>query len=304
MRAGRLTLATGWLGVVLLGCSHGVALADLTEGSLIAERFRQLNRGSVWRKVDEIRLDFRTHHPQGMTIVGDRLFLSSVEVLDRGAGRGVGHLFEVDFQGKLLRQLQLGEGAMYHPGGIDFDGRWIWVPVAEYRPESRSVVYRVDPRSMEAVKVFGFADHLGALVYDGPRRALVGVSWGSRWFYRWELREAGGQPVSPEAPVRAVNGSHYVDYQDGQSLPGTSHALFGGISRLTAEGTPAVILGGLELVELGERRPVWQLPVGLRAAGGESLLRNPFAVRAWGQGLRFYFVPEDDVSSLHVYSVE
>ena len=117
MRAGRLTLATGWLGVVLLGCSHGVALADLTEGSLIAERFRQLNRGSVWRKVDEIRLDFRTHHPQGMTIVGDRLFLSSVEVLDRGAGRGVGHLFEVDFQGKLLRQLQLGEGAMYHPGG-------------------------------------------------------------------------------------------------------------------------------------------------------------------------------------------
>ncbi|MCL4177176.1 MAG: hypothetical protein KJ072_05465 [Verrucomicrobia bacterium] len=44
-------------------------------------------------------------------------------------------------------------------------------------------MYRVDPRSMEAVSVFAFADHLGALVYDGPRRALVGVSWGSRRFY-------------------------------------------------------------------------------------------------------------------------
>jgi hypothetical protein len=139
MRAGRWTLATGWLGVVLVGCSHGVGAADLMDGSPIAERFRQLNRGSVWRKVDEVRLDFRT----------------------------------------------------YHPGGIDFDGRWIWVPVAEYRAESRSVVYRVDPRSLEAVNVFGFADHLGALVYDGPRRALVGVSWGSRRYYRWELREGG-----------------------------------------------------------------------------------------------------------------
>ena len=32
---------------------------------------------------------------------------------------------------------------MYHPGGIDYDGRHIWVPVAEYRPNSRSIIYRV-----------------------------------------------------------------------------------------------------------------------------------------------------------------
>jgi len=25
---------------------------------------------------------------------------------------------------------------VYHPGGIDFDGVNIWVPVAEYRPDS------------------------------------------------------------------------------------------------------------------------------------------------------------------------
>ena len=34
---------------------------------------------------------------------------------------------------------------MYHPGGIDYDGRHIWVSVAEYRPNSRSIVYRIDP---------------------------------------------------------------------------------------------------------------------------------------------------------------
>ena len=97
--------------------------ADSAEGSVIADRFRRLTRESTWRKADEVRLNFRTYHPQGMAVVGDRFFLSSVEVIDRGEGRGVGHLFEVDFRGNLLRQARLGEGSMYHPGGIDFDGR-------------------------------------------------------------------------------------------------------------------------------------------------------------------------------------
>ena len=47
---------------------------------------------------------------------------------------------------------------MYHPGGIDYDGDDIWVPVAEYRPNSRSIVYRVDPETMKATEVFRFAD--------------------------------------------------------------------------------------------------------------------------------------------------
>ncbi len=46
-----------------------------------------------------------------------------------------------------------GDGAMFHPGGIDFDGQFIWVPVGEYRPDSRSIVYRVDPVTMAATGV-------------------------------------------------------------------------------------------------------------------------------------------------------
>ena len=100
---------------------------------------------------------FPAHHPQGLVKIGDRLFFSSVEVTTpprRGAGgegfdcdtgRGVGHLFEATMDGRLVADVVLGEGTMYHPGGIDFDGRDIWVPVAEYRPNSRSIVYRVDP---------------------------------------------------------------------------------------------------------------------------------------------------------------
>jgi hypothetical protein len=40
----------------------------------------------------------------------------------------------------------------------------IWVPVAEYRPDSRSIVYRVDPATLEATEVLRFADHIGGIV--------------------------------------------------------------------------------------------------------------------------------------------
>ena len=82
-----------------------------------------------------------------MVKIGDALYLSSVEIrkpttrypqlqdgYDRDTGEGVGHLFKLDLKGNLLAQMTLGEGTVYHPGGIDFDGKSIWVPVAEYRP--------------------------------------------------------------------------------------------------------------------------------------------------------------------------
>jgi hypothetical protein len=124
----------------------------------VADKFLRMAKGSAWKPVATVPIAFPTHHPQGMVKIGERFYMSSVEIvertqrfpeprdgLDRTAGKGVGHLFEFDGSGKLLRQVKLGEGDIYHPGGIDYDGKHIWVPVAEYRPNSRSIVYRVDP---------------------------------------------------------------------------------------------------------------------------------------------------------------
>ncbi|WP_254636308.1 DUF6454 family protein, partial [Lysinibacillus sp. GbtcB16] len=74
-------------------------------------------------------------------------YLSSVELLEapvsftnanqgysRTEGKGIGHLYVMDERGQLLHDIQIGEGTMYHPGGIDTDGHYIWIPVAEYRP--------------------------------------------------------------------------------------------------------------------------------------------------------------------------
>jgi len=48
----------------------------------------------------------------------------------------------------LLGQIELTDGAKYHPGGMDYDGEHIWVSVAEYRPNSKRNIYRVDPNTL------------------------------------------------------------------------------------------------------------------------------------------------------------
>jgi hypothetical protein len=292
----------------------GAAQAD----DALADKFLRLTKGTAWKAVATVPLAFPTHHPQGMVKIGDRFYMSSVEIiertqrfpeprdgLDRTAGKGAGHLFEFDGAGKLLRQVTLGEGDVYHPGGIDYDGKYIWVPVAEYRPNSRSIVYRVDPATMQATEVFRFADHVGGIVHDTETKALHGVSWGSRRFYRWDLDDALRVTNTGDSPekLRTLNTAHYIDYQDCHYL-GRSRMLCSGLNkyRVTAE-SPEFALGGLEIVDLKSGRPLHQVPVALWSDRGLVMTQNPFFAESQAANLRFYFVPEDDQSRLFIYDV-
>src|SRR5580765_8644555 len=109
--------------VALLVSLAALAAAPDEARSIVAERVTKLTRSSSWTLVASVPIAFRTFHPQGMVKIGETLFVSSVEVIDRDAGKGVGHLFKIDKAGNLLADLRLGEGAIYHPGGIDYDGR-------------------------------------------------------------------------------------------------------------------------------------------------------------------------------------
>jgi hypothetical protein len=269
----------------------------------VAERVTRLTRTTEWVRQSATPIKFKTHHPQGLVRIGDRLFLSSVEVLDRAAGKGIGHLFQLDLSGNLLADLTIGEGAMYHPGGIDYDGRHIWVAVAEYRPDSRSIVYRIDPKTMTAFEVFRFADHLGAIVHDTDDRALHAVSWGSRYFYRWPLAADGRSITNAAAPPsthRVANPSHYLDYQDCK-YAGRRRMLCTGVTelRITPEASP-FRLGGVDLIDLQDHRPLHQVPL-LLWTGGLDMTHNPVWLEATTDGLRGYFIPEDDASTIYVY---
>jgi hypothetical protein len=317
-----------------------VPAAQRDARSTTAERVTKLTRDSSWKLVASVPIRFTTHHPQGMVKIGDALFVSSVEIrvrtrrlpqpvdgFDRDTGEGVGHLFKIDMAGNLIADLELGEGTIYHPGGIDYDGKNIWVPVAEYRPNSRSIVYRIDPAAMKATEVFRFADHIGGIVRNTDENTLHGISWGSRRFYRWTL-DAGGRVTNAHAPpatLRTLNPSHYVDYQDCK-YAGGRRMLCTGVTemRQTPDASP-FRLGGIDLVNLADGRPVHQVPVLLWTAGGLDMTHNPVWIepfdsqtntlaqgkplesaqgRPSATGLRAYFMPEDDKSTLYIYEVE
>jgi Family of unknown function (DUF6454) len=274
--------------------------------SLLTERVTALTRDSAWTLVASVPIAFRTFHPQGMVKIGETFFVSSVEVKDRDAGVGIGHLFKIDKAGRLDADLRLGEGAIYHPGGIDYDGTNIWVPVAEYRPNSRSMVYRVDPGTMKATEMFRFADHIGAIVHNTDDHTLHGVSWGSRRFYRWTLDRGGKVTNAGALPekLRTLNTSHYLDYQDCK-YAGGRRMLCTGVTemRRTPDASP-FRLGGIDLVDLHDGRPVHQVPVLLWTASGLDMTHNPVWLEPTAAGLRGYFMPEDDTSTLYIYDVD
>ena len=302
--------ALGLLASTVIGSS------DVAATELVAERVQKLTRAVRWRPVATIPINFKTHHPQGMVKIGDALFVSSVEITvpttrfpepkdgyDRDTGQGAGHLFKIDAKGNLLGSVKLGEGAVYHPGGMDYDGRHIWVAVAEYRPNSRSIIYRVDPQAMTATEVFRFGDHIGGIVHNTDDKTLHGVSWGSRRFYKWTL-DGDGKVTNADTPpdkLRVPNRAHYIDYQDCHFLGGR-RMLCSGLNnyRLVADG-PVFPLGGLEIVDLKTDQAVYQVPVELWAPSGKPMTQNPFWVEATESGLRAYFMPDDDNSTLFVY---
>ena len=309
-----LPIAAGFA-ASLLAAAPLLALPDTS----IADRIASLTRASSWTLERAIPMAFPAHHPQGMVKIGDRVFFSSVEVttpprrgaggdgFDRDTGKGIGHLFEATMDGRLVADVVLGEGTMYHPGGLDFDGRDIWVPVAEYRPDSRSIVYRVDPATRKAVEVFRFGDHLGGVACNTDDHALHAVSWGSRWIYHVAL-DGSGRPTNADAPpstLRMKNRSHYVDYQDCKYV-GAHRMLCSGVADVSRNaGERPLQLGGIDLVDLVSGAPLHQLPVGLTTAAGASLTRNPsFFEAAEGGGVRAYFLPEDDTTTLYVYRIE
>lgn len=310
---------TAFLTMLSLGGAASIPQAAELDRNLLAERVTKLSRGTQWKPVSAVPINFVTHHPQGMVKIGDTLFVSSVEIkeptrrfpqpvdgYDRDTGAGVGHLFKIDMNGNLVAGITLGEGTIYHPGGIDYDGHHIWVPVAEYRPNSESIIYRVDPQTMKAEEMFRFADHVGGVVHDTDDNSLHGVSWGSRRFYRWTL-DSNGKPtngdVAPEK-LRKLNTSHYLDYQDCKYVGG-HRMLCSGVTEMRV--TPDVApfrLGGLDLVSLADGRPLFQTPVLLWTAGGMDMTHNPVWMETSEAGIRGYFMPEDDKSVLYIYEAE
>jgi hypothetical protein len=264
----------------------------------VAELFDS-NSATDWPMVRAVPLPFETFHPQGLTRVESRLFLSSVEVTeeparydapvdghDRSPGKGLGHLFVLDEGGRLISHLSLSDGDRYHAGGIDADAADVWMPLAEYRPDSSSTIYRIDGRSLSVDAAFEVRDHIGAVAPD-PRAGVVhGLSWASQRLYTWTTQ--GTQLQSrPWA-------GQLVECQDCQFIP-RHHLLCGGVVAEDANGGSGgrVQHGGLALTDLDDRSLVTETVLKPTSPAGHPLTRNPMFVEQVDDHLRLWLAPDD-----------
>jgi hypothetical protein len=286
------------IGVIgVIGTAQAADSAAHPKDSPLVEAVLKVTRSTQWSQVSRIPLGFPTHHPQGFARVGDRMFMSSVEIIerpvrypqpvdgyDRTPGKGVGHVFVLDLQGHLLRDIVLGEGNMYHPGGIDADETSLWVPVAEYRPNSASIIYRIDLETLQVTEAFRVPDHIGGIVPDPATGWLHGVSWGSRTIYTWT-----GKGVLLE---RRANPSHFIDYQDCANAARQT-VLCTGITEYTTAAGTRFELGGIALVDLATQAIRHEVPFQQWSAAGHVATRNPVHLETDNGVLRLWAAPDD-----------
>jgi len=283
-----------------------------TEESPLSRQLKLLTRTTAWTLVKEIKVQFKTFHCQGMVKIGDEFWVSSVEINIPAGGtfdrsKGAGHLFKIDSTGKLLADLAIGEGSIYHPSGIDFDGAHIWIAAAEYRPDSQAIIYKVDTHTTQIKEVFRWKDHIGGIARNTATNTLHGISWGSRRFYQWPLDKEGQvrQPLPAPAEIAILNPSFYIDYQDNQYLGG-QEMLYTGLNAYKRPGGNTFALGGIDIVDLSKSQPVHQVPLQLWSpASGAVMTQNPsFFELTEGGKVRGYFMPDDNESTIFVYETQ
>lgn len=300
--------------------------------SEVTTLFKQLSKGSSWDYVGKIETNFTTYHTQGLYKIDNNFFVSAVEIIerstrtgfstdalfdfscDRTTGIGKAWLFKFDAtSGELKGSVDLSDCDIYHPGGIDFDGKHIWVPVAEYRPNSHSNIFIVDPDTLEFEKVFEYPDHIGGIVHNTNTNTLHGVSWGSRRLYEFdvEFRWDGSIESVEQTKGWVPNPQKYIDYQDCH-YQGVDYMICGGLNKFN---TPIgqISFGGLDLVDLRSNVPAHSVPVqayidefGTGESATLSASNNAYFIEVLDhETMRMYFQTETkDEADVVIYDVK
>jgi hypothetical protein len=209
----------------------------------------------------------------------------------------------IDRAGKLLKDIVLGHGIVYHPGGIDLYRNHLWVPVAQYRPGSSAEIDHVDLRTLKVTRRFSVKDHIGGIVYDASTGHLVGNNWGSRTFYEWTT--SGRQRRTWENP------ENLIDFQDCQYVP-TAKMACAGVTNLpqtpAAGGISAIYeLGGIALIDLRKRTVINEFPFQQWSDAGHVMTRNPLKLSAGGAGgkvLTLWAAPDngEEIAGTQIYT--
>ncbi len=258
-------MLSGFAGMLMVASSLSVAASPGGLGGKIEQA----------RLLDTLQLDGELFHVQGLELTGSRVWVTSVD-----GARSRGYLHEFDRKtGKLLRRVDLTDGARYHPGGISIADGTIWVPMAELRPDSTAVLVQIDAQTLQVRRRISVPDHLGCVAVSNGH--LVAGNWDSKLLYIIDLAGL--------APMRTVPNPTQTRYQDIKFVDG----------HLVASGSQGWWSGTVDWIEWPTMKLVRSLKAGtvgtIRPFGrGGPLTSEGMAI----EGRELYVVPEDGPSRL------
>ena len=294
-------------------CSASYAAKPLSkQGKRVAKALMSTDPNE-WQLVESIDLKFDTYHPQGMLKVDDTFYITTVKVerrprytrqgkqvsvMDEGAGKG--YLMQFDAGGNLLKCIELCEGTIFHPGGMDFDGRYIWVPITKYYPYSRSLIVRVDVRSHQVEKVCYVDDSIGAIIHDTDNNILVGANWDADEFLTWQLDSAleVKDAELTAAERRHANTAKHLAIQDSKYIGGGKMVGFG------LKNGPKGRVGGFDVIDTRTFEKLRSADIELRTPRKSIVSGNPSTIEIVGDKMRLYFAPEDNKTTLYIYQTQ
>ncbi|HEU0120484.1 MAG TPA: DUF6454 family protein [Bryobacteraceae bacterium] len=220
--------------------------------------------------LETVSLHGPLHHVQGLDVEAGSVWVSSVDKEQKK-----GFLYRIDLQtGRTLAQVEVQDGDRFHPGGLMLDGENLWVPVAEYRRNSTSVIQLRDKRTLRLLRQFEVADHIGCIAASGKR--LYGGNWDSREIYEWDKN---GKRVGMQTNLTGTR------YQD---LKWVDDRLVGG-------GIRAKGKGAVDWLDPKDLRVTRRMEVETTDRG-TVFTNEGMTIR----GGHLYLLPEDDPSRLFV----
>ena len=238
--------------------------------SLAASQFAVL---SDFKLVRVLELKAPTQHVQGIDFNDRQLWITSV---DKPNHKGWLREFSRD-TGELTRQVEIGDGMRFHPGGLSAYGTSLWIPVAEYRPKSSSVVQKRSKRTLELEFHFEVPDHIGCIAVTPE--FLIGGNWDSKEFYVWDHRGR---------LIRKVTNSTDNGYQDMKFDS----------NQIIASGILADKTGAIDWLDFPSLRLAKRVKAGNNDRG-VLYTREGMAIR----GNQLMLLPEDGPSRVFVFDL-
>ena len=207
------------------------------------------------------------------------------------------------------RGLPGGTDKLDHPGGLQSDGKRLWIPVAESVRHGRSVIRafalaQLVPGQPAAPDFeFPVADHIGAVAVATNLSLVFGASWDTETVYVWDFAGHLQQTLrGPELRLRNLgaiagpNGHAGLAVQDWKTTSGrlVASGLFKDPGAATAPPKSRL------LVFTGFLEPEFACQtIHLPLSGGTELGREAMAIT---DGL-VYFLPEDLGSTNRVFQM-